>query len=217
MTQDIKEFKQELNILFDQLTEYYHLSDDRKFELVEKERELFGDLKVLIPHKVRLSSRGQFIEVIDLTKELSVDIDSIERRLISAIKRLSFYDYLYSYAEENDYEITLDSRDVSLFIEDRMEIAVQFISKDNYSVRGKYILSSNARFVRYKIDSLLNFELCDSLPSNASIKSAIVTNEIGAQGFKELEHAIKETKRHLDYASERFLKMELVEKKGKRQ
>ena len=35
MTQDIKEFKQELNILFDQLTEYYHLSDNRKFELVE--------------------------------------------------------------------------------------------------------------------------------------------------------------------------------------
>lgn len=214
MTQDIKEFKQELNILFDQLTEYYHLSDDRKFELVEEEHELFGGLKVLIPRKVRLSSRGRFIEVIDLTKELSVDIDSIERRLITAIKRLSFYDNLYSYAEDNDYEISLDGRVVSLFIEDRMEIIVQFISKDNYSVRGKYILSSNARFVRYKIDSLLNFELCDSLPSNASIKSAIVTNEIGAQGFSELEHAIKETKRHLDYASERFLKMELVEKKG---
>ena len=213
MTQDIKEFKQELNILFDQLTEYYHLSDDRKFELVEKEYEQDG-FKVSIPHKVRLSSRGRFIEVIDLTKELSVDIDSIERRLITAIKRLSFYDYLYSYAEDNDYEITLNGIEVSLFIEDRMEIAVQFISKDKYAVRGKYILSSNARFVIYKIDSLLNFELCDSLPSNASIKSAIVTNEIGAQGFSELEHAIKETKRHLDYASERFLKMELVEKKG---
>lgn len=213
MTQDIKEFKQELNILFDQLTEYYHLSDDRKFEIVEKEYEQDG-FKVSIPHKVRLSSRGQSIEVIDLTKELSIDIDSIERRLITAIKRLSFYDHLYSYAEDNDYEITLDSREVSLFIEDRMEIVVQFISKDNYSVRGKYILSSNARFVRYKIDSLLNFELCDALPLNASIRSAIVTNEIGAQGFKELEHAIKETKRHLDYASERFLKMELVEKKG---
>lgn len=216
MTQDIKEFKQEINILFDQLTEYYHLSDDRRFELVEKEYEQDG-FKVSIPHKVRLSSRGQFIEVIDLTKELSVDIDSIERRLISAIKRLSFYDYLYSYAEDNGYEIALGGREVSLFIEDRMEIVVQFISKDNYSVRGKYILSSNARFVRYKIDSLLNFELCDSLPSNASIKSAIVTDEIGAQGFSELEHAIKETKRHLDYASERFLKMELVKQKGKRQ
>ena len=213
MTQDIKEFKQELNILFDQLAEYYHLSDDRKFELLEKEYEKDG-FKVSIPHKVRLSSRSRFIEVIDLTKELKIDIDSIERRLITAIKRLSFYDYLHSYAEENDYEIALSSRDVSLFIEDRMEIIVQFISKDNYSVRGKYILSSNARFVRYKIDSLLNFELCDALPSNASIKSAIVTNEIGAQGFSELKHAIKETKRHLDYASERFLKMELVEKKG---
>ena len=214
MTQDIKEFKQELNILFDQLTEYYHLSDDRKFELVEEEHELFGGLKVLIPRKVRLSSRGRFIEVIDLDNELSIDIDHIEKRLIAAIKRLSFYDHLYSYAEDNDYEIALDSREVSLFIEDHMEIVAQFISKDNYSVSGKYILSSNARFVRYKIDSLLNFELCDALPLNASIKSAIVTNEIGAQGFKELEHAIKETKRHLDYVSERFLKMELVEKKG---
>ena len=214
MTQNIKEFKQELDILFDQLTEYYHLSDDRKFELVEEERELFGDLKVLIPSKVRLSSRGRSIEVIDLDNELSIDIDYIERRLIAAIKRLSFYDHLYSYAEDNDYEIALNSREVSLFIGDRMEIIVQFISKDNYSVRGKYVLSSNARFVRYKIDSLLNFELCDSLPSNASIKSAIITNEISAQGFSELEHAIKETKRHLDYVSERFLKMKLVEKKG---
>lgn len=213
MTQDIKEFKQELNILFDQLTEYYHLSDDRKFELVEKEYEQDG-FKVSIPYKVRLSSRGRFIEVIDLTKELSVDIDSIERRLITAIKRLSFYDHLYSYAEENDYEITLSSREISLFIEDRMEIIVRFISKDKYSVRGKYILSSNARFVRYKIDSLLYFELCGALPSNASVKSAITTDEIDAQGFNELDHAIKETKRHLDYASERFLKMELVEKKG---
>lgn len=213
MTQDIKEFKQELNILFDQLAEYYHLSDDRKFELLEKEYEQDG-FKVSIPYKVRLSSYGRSIEVIDLTEDIKIDIDSIERRLITAIKRLSFYDNLYSYAEENDYEITLNGREVSLFIEDRMEIIVQFISKDNYSVRGKYILSSNARFVRYKIDSLLNFELCDSLPSNASIKSAIATNEIGAQGFSELEHVIKETKRHLDYASERFLKMELVEKKG---
>lgn len=213
MTQDIKEFKQELNILFDQLAEYYHLSDDRKFELLEKEYEQDG-FKVSIPYKVRLSSYSRSIEVIDLNEEIKIDIDSIERRLITAIKRLSFYDNLYSYAEENDYEITLNGREVSLFIEDRMEIIVQFISKDNYSVRGKYILSSNARFVRYKIDSLLNFELCDSLPSNASIKSAIATNEIGTQGFSELEHVIKETKRHLDYASERFLKMELVEKKG---
>lgn len=216
MAQDIIEFRQELKILFDQLIDYYHLGDDRRFELVEKEYEQDG-FKVSIPHKVRLSSRGQFIEVIDLTKELSVDIDSIERRLISAIKRLSFYDYLYSYAEDNGYEIALDGREVSLFIEDRMEIIVQFISKDKYSVRGKYILSSNARFVRYKIDSLLYFELCDALPSNASVKSAIVTDEMSAQGFKELEHVIKETKRHLDYASGRFLKMELVEKKGKRQ
>lgn len=213
MTQDIKEFKQELNILFDQLTEYYHLSNDRRFELVEKEYEQDG-FKVSIPRKVRLSSRGRFIEVINLGNELSIDIDSIERRLIAAIKRLSFYDHLYSYAEDNGYEIALDSREVSLFIGDHIEIVVQFISKDNYSVRGKYILSSNARFVRYKIDSLLNFELCDSLPTNASIKSAITTDEICADGFDELEHAIKETKRHLDYASERFLKMELVEKKG---
>ena len=116
MTQDIKEFRQELNILFDQLTEHYHLSDDRKFELAEEERELLGDLKVLIPRKVRLSSRGRSIEVIDLDNELSIDIDRIEKRLITAIKRLSFYDYLYSYAEENDYEITLNGREVSLFI-----------------------------------------------------------------------------------------------------
>lgn len=213
MIKDITEFRQELKILFDQLIDCYHLDGDSKFELAERQYEQDG-FKVSIPHEVIFSKFGRFIEVIDLTKELEIDIDSIESRLIRSIKYLDFYEYSNTFAKNNDLEIEFHGRHVTLFTEDCKEIEIQQITEDRYAVSGRYILSDNARLVRYKLNSLLSFGLCDALPSHASIKSAILSEEIYAQGFIELEHAIKETKRHLDYASERFLKMELVEKKG---
>ena len=75
-------------------------------------------------------------------------------------------------------------------------------------------MSPNATAVAYKIDSLLRFRLCNALPSNASMSSAIETVLLDAKNLDELEKALKDTRRHLDYASERTLKMELVEKKG---
>ena len=212
MTQDIKEFKQELNILFDQLIDYYHLDGDSKFELVERQYEQDG-FKVSIPHEVRFSKFGRFIEVIDLTKELKIDIGSIESRLIRAMKYLDAYEYLHTYAKYHDLEIEFYGRHVTLFTEDCKEIEIQQIAEDRYSVSGHYILSDDARLVRYKLDSLLSFRLCDALPSHASIKSAISSEEIYAQGFFELEKAIADTRRHLDYASKRYLKMELIERK----
>lgn len=212
MTQDIKEFKRELNILFDQLIDYYHLDGDSKFELVERQYEQDG-FKVSIPHEVRFSKFGRFIEVIDLTKELKIDIGSIESRLVRSIKYLDFYEYSNTFAKNNDLEIEFHGRHVMLFTEDCKEIKIQQIAKDRYSVSGHYILSDNARMLRYKLDSLLSFGLCDALPSHASIKSAIFSDEIYAKGFVELEKAIADTRRHLDYASERYLKMELLESK----
>jgi len=47
-------------------------------------------------------------------------------------------------------------------------------------------------------------------PSNASVKAAIETIIIDAKTLDNLEKAIKDARRHLDYASERTLKMELV-------
>ena len=52
------------------------------------------------------------------------------------------------------------------------------------------------------------------LPSNASVKSAVETEIVDALSLDELDKAIRETRSHLDYVSERTLKMELVEKKG---
>lgn len=48
------------------------------------------------------------------------------------------------------------------------------------------------------------------MPSNASVKSAVETVILDAKNLDELEKALKDTRRHLDYASERTLKMELV-------
>lgn len=213
MTQDLKEFRLDLIELFGQLISYYHLGSDCKFELVERQYDQ-GGFKISVPKEVIFSSFGRFIEVIDLTKDLSISVDSIESRLITAIKRLDFYKYLHSYAEENDLEIEFDGRHVILLTEDRKEIKVQIIAEDRYSVVGHYILSDDARAVRYKIDSLLYFSLRDASPGYASIESAISTEEIYAQGFDKLRKTIEDTRRHLDYASERTLKITLEEKKG---
>lgn len=213
MTQDLKEFRLDLMQLFRQLISYYHLKSDCKFELVERQYDQNG-FKISVTKEVIFSSFGRVIEVIDLTKELNISIDSIESRLITAIKRLDFYKYLHSYAEENDLEIEFNGRHVILLTEDRKEIKVQIIAEDRYSVIGHYILSDNARAVRYKIDSLLYFGLRDALPGYASIKSAIISEEIYAQGFDKLRKAIEDTLRHLNYASERYLKITLEEKKG---
>ena len=152
--------------------------------------------------------------MIDLTRELSPDIKSIESRLTSAVKRIEFYKWIYNFSQANDYEIRFNRKIVHLFAEDRKEIEIRCIGSQFYEVLGRYILSPNATAVAYQIDSLLKFRLCDMLPSNASAKSAIETVILDAKNFEELEKALKDVRHHLDYASERTLKMELVEKKG---
>lgn len=141
-------------------------------------------------------------------------MESIERRLTRSLKRIDFYRWIFSFAKEYNYMISFNSESVLLFTEDRKEIEIYCHSNDRYSIYGKYILSPNAMAVRYKIDSLLYFGLCDAMPSNASVRSAISTDGDYAIGLEELERSLKDTRRHLDYASERTLKMELVEKKG---
>lgn len=206
---DINEFRKEIESLFKKLKFRYDLRGGFKLQLEESIYSQNG-VEFSVPSKIKLVGFDQTLEEIDLTKELSPNIDSIETRLTSAVKRIDFYKWIYDFARANDYEINFRRKIVYLFTEDRKEIEIRCIGPTLYEVLGRYILSPNATAITYKIDSLLKFRICDMLPSNASAKSAIETIILDAKNFEELEKALKDVRRHLDYASERTLKMELV-------
>lgn len=210
---DINEFKKEIESLFKKLKFRYDLRGGFKLQL-EEVIYVQNGIEILVPSKVKLVGFDQTLEMIDLTKELSPDIESIETRLTSVVKRINFYKWIYNFAQSNNYEIRFNRKIVHLFADDRKEIEIRCIGSQFYEVLGRYILSPNATAVAYQIDSLLKFRLCDMMPSNASAKSAIETVVLDAKNFDELEKAIIDVRRYLDYASERTLKMELVEKKG---
>ena len=206
---NIIEFKKEIKSLFDKLKNDYDLSDEFDFKLEESAYEQNG-IKFSIPAKISFLRFDQTLESIDLTKELSPEISSIETRLTSAVKRIDFYRWIYNFARSNDYGISFDRKIVHLHTEDQKEIEIRYIGHEFYEVLGRYILSTIATATAYKIDSLLRFRLFDMTPSNASFKAAIETVVIDAKNLDELEKALKDTRRHLNYASERTLKMELV-------
>lgn len=206
---NITEFRESIMTLFQKLISDYDLSEGFELRLEESVYEQ-NRIKFSVPARIKFLRFDRVLEVIDLTKELSLEIDSIERRLTSAIKRIDFYKWIYNFARDNNYELSFNRRIVRLFTEDRKEIEIRIIGQSFYEIVGRYILSPNATAVAYKIDSLLRFRLCNALPSNASMSSAIETVLLDAKNLDELEKALKGTRRHLDYASERTLKMELV-------
>lgn len=210
---DINEFRKEIESLFKKLKFRYDLRGGFKLQLEESIYSQNG-VEFSVPSKIKLVGFDQTLEEIDLTKELSPNIDSIESRLTSAVKRIDFYKWIYDFARANGYEINFRRKIVYLFTDDRKEIEIRCIGPTLYEVLGRYVLSPNATAVAYKIDSLLKFRLCDMLPSNASAKSAIETIILDAKNFDELDKALKDVRRHLDYASERTLKMKLVEKES---
>ena len=206
---NIIEFRESIMTLFQKLISDYDLSEGFELRLEETAYEQ-NRIKFSVPAKIKFLRFDRALEEIDLTKELLLDIDSIERRLTSAIKRIDFYKWIYNFARDNNYELSFNRRIVRLFAEDRKEIEIRIIGQSFYEVVGRYILSPNATAVAYKIDSLLRFRLFDMTPSNASVKAAIETVVIDAKNLDELDRALKDTRRHLNYASERTLKMELV-------
>ena len=205
------EFKKEIKSIFEKLQFRYDLRGGFKLQLEESVYEQNG-IEFLLPTKVKLVGFDQTLEEIDLTKDS--DIAIIKSRLTLAVKRIDFYKWIYNFAKDNDYEISFDRKIVHLYAEDQKEIEIRCVGHEFYEVLGRYILSPNATATAYKIDSLLRFRLFDMTPSNASVKAAIETVVIDAKNLDELDRALKDTQRHLDYASERTLKMELVEKKG---
>lgn len=206
---NIIEFRESIMTLFQKLINNYDLSEGFELRLEESVYEQNG-IKFSIPTKISFLRFDRTLEEIDLTKELLLDIDSIERRLTSAIKLIDFYKWIYSFTQDNDYELRFNRKIVHLRTEDQKEIEIRIIGQNFYEIVGRYVLSLNATVVSYKIDSLLRFRLFDMTPSNASIKAAIETVVIGAKNLDELDRALKDTRRHLNYASERTLKMELV-------
>lgn len=204
---NITEFKKEIESLFNKLKFRYDLRGGFELQLEESVYEQNG-IEFTLPTKVKLVGFDQTLEEIDLTKDS--DIVLIKGLLTFAVKRIDFYEWIYDFAQNNHYEIEFYGRYVTLFSEDCKEIEIRQTGKDRFSVSGHYIVSDDATVVRHKIDSLLYYGIRDVTPSYASVKSAISSNEIYAQGFEELDKALKDTRRHLDYASERTLKMELV-------
>lgn len=210
---DVNEFRKEIESLFNKLKFRNDLRGGFKLEL-EESKYFQNGIEILVPSKIKLVGFDQTLEMIDLTKEISPNIDSIESHLTSAVKRIEFYKWIYNFAKDNDYEISFNRKIVYLYAEDRKEIEIRCIGPTLYEVLGRYILSPNATFIAYQINRSLKFRLCDMLPSNASVKSAVETEIVDALSLDELDKAIRETRSYLDYASERTLKMELVEKKG---
>lgn len=210
---DINEFRKEIESLFKKLKFRYDLRGGFKLQLEESKYSQNG-IEMLVPSKVRLVGFDQTLEEIDLTRMLSPDISVIQSRLTSAVKRIDFYKWIYSFAGANDYEINFRRKIVYLFTDDRKEIEIRCIGPTLYEVLGRYILSPNATFIAYQINPSLKFRLCDMLPSNASVKSAVETEIVDALSLDDLDKAIRETRSHLDYASERTLKIELVEKES---
>lgn len=206
---NIIDFRESIMTLFQKLISNYDLSDGFELRLEESVYEQNG-IKFSIPAKISFLRFDQTLESIDLTKELSPEISSIETRLTSAVKRIDFYRWIYNFARSNDYGISFDRKIVHLHTEDQKEIEIRYIGHEFYEVLGRYILSTIATATAYKIDSLLRFRLFDMTPSNASVKAAIETVVIDAKNLDELDRALKDTLRHLDYASERTLKIELV-------
>ena len=68
---DVKEFRKEIESLFNKLKFRYDLRGGFKLELEESKYSQNG-IEILVPSKVKLVGFNQTLEEIDLTKELSL-------------------------------------------------------------------------------------------------------------------------------------------------
>lgn len=205
----IEEYVKGIEDILDRMKQLPDFKDEFELELVEETKTYSGE-SYKVPSKIIFSGLNTILEMLDLTEDHS--LEHIEIMLRLAIERIPFYEKMKEFAQSNGFDCVQFKKDRVILYADRKEIEIKSMRLDRFTVSGRYILADNAMHIRYQLEEGLYFSLCQPLPMHASVRSAVTIDETFVIGYEELYEAIKSAKRQLDYASERYIKMSLVER-----
>lgn len=202
--------KTEIESLLYRLKQLPEFTRDYDLTLVEGTGTWAGE-SYTFPSKIMFLGYCSILETIDLTKDHS--LEQIEATLQAAIERIPFYERMNELVRSGEFDNLRFRRDrVILYTDDRKEIEIKSMRLDRFNVSGRHILADNAMHIRYQLEEGLYFSLCQPLPMHASVRSAVTIDDQFVISYEELYEAIAKAKQQLDYASERYVKMSLVEK-----
>ena len=191
----IEEYVKGIDDILGRMKQLPEFTDEFDLELVEETKTYSGE-SYKVPSKIVFSG-----------------LEHIEIMLRLAIERIPFYERMKEYAQSNGFECVQFKKDrVILHTDDRKEIEIKSMRLDRFNVSGRYVLADNAIHIRYRLEEGLYFSLCQPLPMHASVRSAVTIDDQFVISYEELYDAIAKAKQQLDYASERYVKMSLVEK-----
>lgn len=206
----IEEYVKGIEDILDRMKQLPEFTDDYELELVEETKTYSGEA-YKVPSKIIFSGLDTILEMLDLTDDHS--LEHIEIMLRLAIERIPFYEKMKEFAKSNGFDCVQFKKDrVILYTADCKEIEIKSMRLDRFTVFGRYILADNAMHIRYQLEEGLYFSLCQPLPMHASVRSAVTIDEQFVVSYDELYEAIETAKKQLDYASERYIKMSLVER-----
>ena len=204
------ECKKYIEDLLDRLKKSPDFTKDYDLALVEGTGTWEGE-SYTFPSKIMFSGYCSILETIDLTKDHS--LEQIEAALQAAIERIPFYEKMNELVRSREFENLRFAKDrVILYTGDCKEIEIKSMRRERFNVSGRYILADDAMHIRYQLEEGLYFSLCQPLPMHASVRSAVTIDDQFAVSYEELYEAIAKAKQQLDYASECYVKMALVEK-----
>ena len=202
--------KTEIESLIYRLKQLPEFTLDYDLTLVEESGTWAGE-SYSFPSKIMFLGYCSILETIDLSEYQS--LEHIEAKLQTAIDRIPFYEKMNKLVRSGEFDSVQFRKDrVILYTDDRKEIEIKSMRRERFNVSGRYILADNAIHIRYQLEEGLYFSLCQPLPMHASVRSAVTIDEQFVTSYEELYEAIKTAKQQLDYASERYIKMSLVEK-----
>lgn len=205
----IEEYVKGIEDILDRMKQLPEFTDNYELELVE-ETKTYSCESYKVPSKIIFSGLDTILEMLDLKEDHS--LEHIEIMLRLAIERIPFYERMKEYAQSNGFECVQFKKDRVILYADRKEIEIKSMRLDRFTVSGRYILADNAMHIRYQLEEGLYFSLCQPLPMHASVRSAVTIDDQFLVSYEELYEAIKTAKQQLDYASERYIKMTLVER-----